>query len=132
MMGGDVYAQNYHYINYPDIHICINRCYISSNARIEIYDDAIVDAVKQFQANKNLPDTGMMDDETLTQLLWGISVNELDELYPMLNPNSMWIPTDGGKRRHCDPLCCDMYDPRLISIRNADVIGMYPCKRCTE
>ena len=77
-----------------------------------------------------------MDDDTLTLLIWGILPNELDKVMPVQRydpstyPDMVYVPTDGGKKRHQGPECCDMYDPRKVSIRNAAALRYDACKIC--
>ena len=49
---------------------------------------------------------------------------------PETYPEAVFIPTDGGSKRHSVPECSGMYDPRKVSIRNAAALGFEPCKRC--
>ena len=92
------------------------------------YTVQVENAVKQFQADHKLDITGTMDDDTLTLLIWGMLPEELDII------NSEWqtvyIPTDGGKKRHLNMECSRMEDPRKISERNAEELGFEPCKKC--
>ena len=78
--------------------------------------------------------TGTMDDDTLTLLIWDMLPEELDRVKPLISgdpstyPDTVYIPTDGGKKRHASEFCCNMKDPRMVSIRNADKVGFDACK----
>ena len=91
-----------------------------------VFNESFEQAVKHFQEKQNLPVTGMLDDKTLTLLLWGEPTTPLDSL------NFVWVPTDGGKRAHIKPTCCQMLDPRLISAKNAEALGIKPCGICNK
>ena len=106
--------------------------YLAANDDASDYDEATVKAVMAFQEAHSLPATGMMDDETLTLLLWGLLPDELDVKAPASNGRPVWIPTDGGIRRHVKSTCSSMFNSRLISVRNAEIIGMLPCGRCNR
>lgn len=103
----------------------------SSNGPV-IFDEPTRQAIIRFQKEHDLPATDMMDDETLTLLLWGMLPTELDEHDPFSNSNAIWIPTDGGIRRHWKSGCCKMHDPRRVSVRNADMMNMLPCGLCNR
>ena len=92
----------------------------------------VEDAVKAVQSEYGLKQTGLVDDNTLTCLLWGISAEELDAARPDLPLKMVWVPTDGGKKYHNKKTCSQMYDPRKISQRNAIVLGIEPCGRCAK
>lgn len=94
------------------------------------FDENTRQAVIAFQAAHALPTTGMMDDNTLTLLLWGVLPDELDIRHPESSALPMWIPTDGGIRHHDTPTCSKMHDPRLVSQRNALAMNMLHCGRC--
>lgn len=110
----------------------IDQGYLDEKTSRSIYDENVQGAVALFQYDNYLRETGVMDDETLTLLLWGMTVYELDEFRPESDPSPMWIPTDGGIRRHNTNTCSNMYDPRLISARNAELIGMDLCDHCVN
>jgi len=65
-----------------------------------------------------------MDHDILTMLIWG-------KRMPEENCAEVWVPTDGGKKRHKAPTCSGMYDPRKMSARNAQALGLDACKRCS-
>ena len=110
--------------------ILIQRGYFTAEDISPLFDETVLTAVQDFQRDNCLPPTGLMDDETLTILIWGMTPAELDTLQPWSIGQPVWIPTDGGVRQHSDPYCCDMHDPRLVSYRNAIAMGMYPCGHC--
>ena len=76
-----------------------------------------------------------MDDDTLTLLIWDMLPEELDRVMPLLSgkantyPDTVYIPTDGGKKRHASEQCSGMLDPRKVSIRNASAFKFDACKR---
>ena len=99
-----------------------------------IFTADVTDAVKSFQSNNNLEPTGTMDDDTLTLLIWDLLPEELDQIMPIIPgkpgtyPDLVYVPTDGGKKRHANEFCCNMEDPRRVSIRNAEKVGFDACK----
>ena len=94
------------------------------------FDEKTRQAVLRFQEANDLSPTGVMDDDTLTLLLWGMSPDALDAAQPFSSTLVVWIPTDGGIRHHDKPSCSKMFDPRLVSQRNALAMGMLHCGRC--
>lgn len=104
--------------------------FLAESADASIYDKKTVQAVIRFQEIHLLPQTGMMDDITLTLLLWGMTPEELDLAAPDSIGQYVWIPTDSGIRHHKRSTCSNMFDPRLISHRNALKMDMQPCGRC--
>ena len=94
------------------------------------FDQKTVAAVKQFQIAHGLSPSGVMDDDTLTLLLWGMLPPELDAARPDTSSLVVWGPTDGGKRHHDNPHCCKMTNPRLVSQRNAMAMEMTHCGIC--
>ena len=113
-------------------HALIAQEYLSAVNDAHLFDDNTLQAVLRFQQTNALPATGMLDDVTLTLLLWGMHPKALDEAEPGTNGNPIWIPTDGGIRRHRNPTCCQMFSPRLVSVRNADLMNMQPCGICNR
>ena len=109
--------------------------YVDKRMPTNIFSKEIEQAVIQFQSDNGLDCTGMMDDDTLTLLLWGMTPEILDIKRPLRSgdtstyPDTVYIPTDGGKKRHAKPTCSGMYDPRKVSIRNAAKAGFDPCGR---
>lgn len=108
----------------------IAQGYLSAKADASVLDARTVQAVQRFQTDHNLPPTGVMDDETLTLLLWGMLPEELDQSQPLTSALPVWIPTDGGIRHHGIKSCSQMFDPRLVSQRNALLMNMLHCGRC--
>lgn len=94
------------------------------------FDEQTLQAVLAFQTQYALSPTGMMDDETLTLLLWGMLPEALDAALPESSNIQVWIPTGGGIRHHDSPTCCAMNAPRLVSQRNALAMGMLRCGTC--
>jgi len=113
-------------------HALIAQGYLLKANDAYLFDEHTLQAVIDFQKANSLFQTGMLDDETLTLLLWGMLPAELDNEKPLSNGNPIWIPTDGGIRRHSKPTCCKMLDPRRVSVRNADLMNMLPCGICNR
>ena len=91
-----------------------------------MFDDEVYEAVRGFQLDSGITQTGMIDDVTLSLLLNNkpLDSSEADHI--------VWVPTDGGKKSHSNPYCSGMYDPRKISVDNATALGIEPCKRCNK
>ena len=87
------------------------------------FDINVYEAVCSFQVDHGLYQSGMLDHETLTILIWS-SVREEEEIA------LVWVPTDGGKKRHSKSNCSGMEDPRKMASWNAQKLGIEPCKRC--
>ena len=102
----------------------ITQGYLSAKEDASTFDARTVQAVQRFQTDHSLPPTGVMDDETLTLLLWGMLPEELDQTQPLTSTLPVWIPTDGGIRHHDTKSCSQMFDPRLVSQRNALLMNM--------
>ena len=91
------------------------------------FSPEVKQAVLQFQKDNNLDSTGWMDDETLNALLLDVAPDEKVK-YPKSHWDGIYyVPTDGGKRYHANPTCCDMYNPRMISGVNAECLGIHFC-----
>lgn len=104
--------------------------YLAGNDDASVFDEKTQQATLAFQEANGLSPTGMMDDDTLTLLLWGLLPEALDQAEPAALGGAVWIPTDGGIKHHKRGSCCKMLDPRLVSQRNALLMGMEPCGRC--
>lgn len=104
--------------------------FLAENADGARFDDHTLQAVLRFQQENHLPTSGMMDDETLTLLIWGMLPDALDAYDPESSTVIVWVPTDGGLRHHARPDCCQMKDPRMVSQRNALAMDMLRCGRC--
>lgn len=87
----------------------------------------VYDAVRAFQSIHGLQETGMMDDDTLTMLIWGMDGVPKDAELAVV-----YVPTDGGIRYHNDSGCRDMYDPRKITICNAEALSISYCRICAQ
>ena len=111
-------------------HALIALGYLQANEDASDFDEVTCQAVMRFQEDNGLSPTGMMDDDTLTLLLWGMTPEELDEAEPESSTLVVWIPTDGGIRHHDKQSCSKMLDPRLVSQRNALAMNMLHCGRC--
>ncbi len=111
-------------------HTLIEQGYLAAADDGSVFDERTQRAVLRFQEAHGLPLTGVMDDGTLTLLLWGMLPEELDLAQPESSALPMWVPTDGGIRHHDNRTCSNMTDPRLVSQRNALAMGMLHCGRC--
>ena len=101
----------------------IKKNYLPKKTKTSLFTEEVENAIIQFQKDNSLEQTGVMDDNTLTMLL--------QERLPRITDGIMvYIPTDGGKKRHLNSTCSRMYDPRKVSERNAQLLGFDPCKRC--
>ena len=116
----------------PIQHALIAQGYLLPSQDSALFDERTLQAVLRFQDAHSLPQTGMLDDETLTLLLWGMLPDELDKADPSGNGRPIWVPTDGGIRRHTKPTCSAMCDPRIISVRNTEYMNILPCGRCNR
>lgn len=113
-------------------HALIQQGFMRESDDASIFDERTLEAVLRFQEANGLSATGLLDDNTLTLLLWGMLPDALDQAQPLTNRKAIWIPTDGGIRRHVNPTCCKMLDPRRVSVRNADLMNMQPCGICNR
>ena len=82
----------------------------------------VYDAVKAFQSIHGLEVTGLMDDETLTMLIWGMDGIPMDAELAVV-----YVPTDGGIKYHNNSECSKMYDPRKMTVCNAEKLGLGEC-----
>lgn len=94
------------------------------------YTGDVAKAVAKLQAAYGLPETGALDDDSLTCLIFGMTADELDKAQPDSNPDEVWVPTNGGKKRHRNSTCSKMISPRKMSVRNAAELGLDPCGKC--
>lgn len=101
--------------------------YCDRKQKVSIFDEGARNGVIALQKEAGIPETGMLDDETLTFLIFDMLPFELDKADPLSRGECNWIPTDGGKRRHYSPECSRMYDPRKVSVRNAEALGYTIC-----
>lgn len=111
------------------IKLLIKKKYLSKGTPTGMFSPVVTEAVKQFQEDNHLESTGTMDDDTLTLLIWGMLPEELDVAKPYSRTETVFIPTDGGKKRHKSDKCSGMEDPRKVSIRNAEELKFDACKR---
>lgn len=114
------------------VDILIEKKYLPKGTPGGLFSADVEKAVMEFQRDHDLEATGMMDDPTLTLLLWGMTPEQLDREKPetVFVCRTVYIPTDGGKKRHLDDTCSRMSDPRKVSERNAERLGFDLCKRC--
>ena len=113
-------------------HALISQGFLNESNDAYLFDKYTLQAILAFQESNNLPQTGTLDDATLTLLLWGMLPEELDLAEPLSKGRLVWIPTDGGIRRHLKPDCCGMFSPRRVSVRNAELMNMLPCGICNR
>ena len=97
-----------------------------ASSRVGEYNRTVYEAVCRFQEDSGFEPTGMMDDLTLTYLLW----KETDSKINDADAAEVWVPTDGGKKRHAKQTCSGMYDRRKMSVKNARELGLDACQRC--
>lgn len=90
------------------------------------FDATVEKAVKAFQKKRGLPQTGMLDDMTLTLLLQGCAPDQLPD------EGAVWVPVEGGKKFHKSKKCSSMKHPRLMRRSNAKAMGIDACKRCAN
>ena len=114
------------------LHLLIEEGYCPEKQRVDLFDEGARQGVIQLQKKHGLEPTGVLDDATLTLLIWGVLPEELDKWDPSSRYDYNWVPTDGGIRRHRNPECSKMYDPRKISVRNAEALGYTKCGRCNR
>ena len=120
------------------INLLKDRGYLGQKEKTTLFTEKVEAAVIAFQKDNGLPQTGTMDDDTLTLLIWGMSPRRLDKAMPVKRndpatfPDTVYVPTDGGRKRHGDPKCSNMYDPRKVSIRNAEALGYGACLKCEK
>lgn len=111
------------------IRLLKDRGYLAALHSRGVFDEEVTLAVKAFQKDSDLEETGMLDNDTLTMLIFGelpgAGVFEAEGEWVQL-----WIPTDGGICRHEDPTCCNIKNPRIISERNAAALMMEACEIC--
>jgi len=114
------------------IEILIDEKYLPKGTPKGMFTEEVEAAVKEFQADNDLEITGTMDDDTLTLLLWDMLPEQLDEIDggTFATCRMVYLPTDGGKKRHLKETCSKMKDPRKVSDRNAEMLGFDPCGRC--
>jgi len=96
------------------------------------FNTAVEEAVLRIQKTFGLAETGMLDDETLTYLLWGMSSKELDAAQNEKNCEIVWVPTDGGDSYHAKQTCSEMLSPRKMTLRNALQLQIDPCDHCAK
>ncbi|MBQ9009082.1 MAG: peptidoglycan-binding protein, partial [Clostridia bacterium] len=97
---------------------------------MSVYNEEVEKAVRSFQKAHKLKQDGRLTDNTLTWLLWGMSVSSADRTYPRSDGQEVWVPTDGGTRFHSNATCSGMAYARKMSARNAQALGFVPCKKC--
>lgn len=114
------------------INLLIDQGYCDDHQDVFCFDERAKNGVIKLQEEYGLPQTGMLDDDTLTLLIWGCLPEELDEKELESRCDFNWVPTDGGQKRHIKDTCSKMKDPRKVSVRNAEALGYKACKRCNK
>ena len=104
------------------------RGYLAQQHAGGVFDAEVTEAVKRFQYDVDLTETGVMDHETLSYLLlYGV----FDETLLLSDEDVLlWVPTDGGDKLHKDKQCSEMIAPRKISERNALLMSIKKCEHC--
>lgn len=105
------------------------RGYLAQKHARGVFDAEVTEAVKRFQYDVDLTETGVLDHETLSYLIFVDSGLDMF-LYSDNQAELMWTPTDGGEKAHKRKTCCKMIAPRKISKRNAWALGIDNCGRC--
>ena len=107
-------------------HALINAGYLAPNQDASAYDLARSLGVIAFQKAHDPSPTGMMDDETLTLLLWNMTPEELDQAMPFSIGRFVLGPDGRRQKCHVQSTCSKMPDPRLVSVRNAQQMAWPP------
>ena len=105
------------------------RGYLSQEHSRGVFDAEVTLAVMRFQKDQDLEQTGMLDNATLTKLIF----DGLPESMYMWNEKSeilLWIPSDGGVCKHLNPDCYGILNPRKISMLNAEALMLDACDHC--
>ena len=118
------------FVNAVIVHLK-ERGYLFMEHARGVFDEEVTDAVKRFQYDMDLTETGFLDHETLSYLIFADSGLDMF-LVSDDKAELMWTPTDGGIKVHKDPLCSQMIAPRKISKRNAFALGIINCEHCFE
>ena len=106
--------------------------YLKTDKTVSTFTKELDEAVRAFQKDHRMKADGLMTDNTLTWLLYGLGANDMDREYPLSDGRQVWVPTDGGTRFHTRPDCSGMSYARKLSLRNALALGFEPCSRCRE
>lgn len=109
------------------IEVLQSRGYLDKVKKKSEFTIEVQMAIKRFQIDSGLEDTGWLDDETLNMLLGGKP--KQNEMIP--SDGICYVPTDGGQKYHLSPFCSGMQYPRLISIENAKRLGIDACGKKT-
>ena len=105
------------------------RGYLDQSHARGVFDREVTGAVKRFQYDMDLTETGVLNHETLSYLIFGESSLDIF-LYSSEQDALMWLPTDGGDHLHKTKECSNMIAPRKISERNALALGIEKCQHC--
>lgn len=96
------------------------------------FSSGVMKAVIFFQAENDLTQTGTMDDDTLTLLIFGMMSDALTEADDSLSPEPVWVSVNGGEKWHLNPICSGMEHPRKLAKRNAIALGIESCELCAR
>lgn len=111
-------------------HLKEKGCLPFSHSR-GVFDAEVTEAVKRFQKDVDLDETGVLDHITLTYLLFY-------EVFPDISlviedeEILIWVPTDGGEHMHAHKECSNMIAPRKLSFKNALALGIEQCEHCLK
>ena len=107
------------------------RGYLPFSHARGVFDYEVTEAVKRFQKDADLSETGVLDHETLTYLLF---YEVFTDFYLMAEEEDalVWVPTDGGDHIHDHKECSNMIAPRKISERNALALALEKCEHCLK
>lgn len=95
-----------------------------------VFDSDVTEAVGLFQRDMDLPETGVLNIDTLEYLLWESVLP--DAAFENGEEILMWVPTDGGEHLHIRRECSGMIAPRKITRKIAAALGIEPCEHCMQ
>ena len=105
------------------------RGYLAQMHSRGVFDEEVTLAVKAFQKEMDLDETGVLDNETLTMLIF-YGMPESMYLWNEKAQALLWVPSDGGVCKHTDPQCSGILNPRKISAMNAEALMLDACDHC--
>lgn len=98
--------------------------------KLEAISADMTEAVRVFQRDHDLTETGLLDDETLTLLLWDKLPPEMEKEAAEEERTLCFVPVRGGERCHKTEQCSGMDHPRRMSLQNALRLGYELCENC--
>ena len=113
------------------IEVLQERGYLQKTDKKKEFTPEVRQAVIKFQKDQNIECTGWMDDDTLSLLLTNRLPKPSVKYEEVRWRDICFVPTDGGQKYHTNPACSDMYNPRLITRLNAELLGMDHCGKWT-